>query len=68
LRPGPHSQCPTVQEKLDELEICQAAIFVAAMCGLEWLKDQARDIEGPRQMWFLAVKFERFSMIFIVMA
>ena len=46
LRPGPHS-APTAsahsqcQEKLDELEICQAAIFVAAMCGLEWLKDQA---------------------------
>ena len=28
------------KEKLDELEICQPAIFVAAMCGLEWLKDQ----------------------------
>lgn len=28
------------QEKLDELEVCQPAIFVAAMCGLEWLKDQ----------------------------
>eukprot|EP00438_Fugacium_kawagutii_P012417 Skav215471 [mRNA] locus=scaffold1089:811397:812974:- [translate_table: standard] len=28
------------EEKLDELEVCQPAIFVAAMCGLEWLKDQ----------------------------
>ena len=28
------------KEKLEELEVCQPAIFVAAMCGLEWLKDQ----------------------------
>lgn len=28
------------EEKLDQLDICQVAVFVAAMCGLEWLKDQ----------------------------
>eukprot|EP00971_Amphidinium_carterae_P138086 2736584-Amphidinium_carterae.1 len=28
------------EERLDELDVCQPAIFVAAMCGLEWLKDQ----------------------------
>ena len=30
-----------LQEKLDALEVCQPAVFVAAMCGLEWLKEQA---------------------------
>eukprot|EP00913_Durusdinium_trenchii_P004924 g4571.t1 len=34
------------EEKLDELEVCQAAIFVAAMCGLEWLKDQEGKDKG----------------------
>eukprot|EP00434_Breviolum_minutum_P029768 symbB.v1.2.026318.t1/scaffold2620.1/size74715/2 len=34
------------EEKLDELEICQPAIFVAAMCGLEWLKDQEGKDKG----------------------
>lgn len=28
------------EEKLDQLDVCQPAIFVAAMCGLEYLKDQ----------------------------
>lgn len=28
------------EEKLDEIDVCQPAIFVAAMCGLEWLKEQ----------------------------
>ncbi|CAJ1377233.1 unnamed protein product, partial [Effrenium voratum] len=28
------------EEKLDALEVCQPAVFVAAMCGLEWLKEQ----------------------------
>jgi len=28
------------EEKLCELDVCQPAIFVAAMCGLEWLRDQ----------------------------
>eukprot|EP00927_Polykrikos_kofoidii_P004375 TRINITY_DN11729_c0_g1_i2.p1 TRINITY_DN11729_c0_g1~~TRINITY_DN11729_c0_g1_i2.p1 ORF type:complete len:423 (+),score=66.91 TRINITY_DN11729_c0_g1_i2:367-1635(+) len=26
--------------RLDRTDVCQVAIFVAAMCGLEWLKDQ----------------------------
>eukprot|EP00933_Yihiella_yeosuensis_P060586 TRINITY_DN63337_c0_g1_i1.p1 TRINITY_DN63337_c0_g1~~TRINITY_DN63337_c0_g1_i1.p1 ORF type:complete len:523 (+),score=117.93 TRINITY_DN63337_c0_g1_i1:33-1571(+) len=28
------------EDKLNQLDVCQPAIFVAAMCGLEWLKDQ----------------------------
>mmetsp|Transcript_52021 Transcript_52021/g.123862 ORF Transcript_52021/g.123862 Transcript_52021/m.123862 type:complete len:513 (-) Transcript_52021:43-1581(-) len=28
------------EDRLDQLDVCQPAIFVAAMCGLEWLKDQ----------------------------
>jgi len=28
------------EERLHRIEVCQPAIFVAAMCGLEWLKDQ----------------------------
>lgn len=28
------------EEKLNELDVCQVAIFVAALCGLEWLRDQ----------------------------
>merc|ERR1712151_1137724 len=28
------------EEKLNQLDVCQPAIFVAAMCGLEWLKEQ----------------------------
>mmetsp|Transcript_89685 Transcript_89685/g.238257 ORF Transcript_89685/g.238257 Transcript_89685/m.238257 type:complete len:513 (-) Transcript_89685:193-1731(-) len=28
------------EEKLGRLDVCQPAIFVAAMCGLEWLRDQ----------------------------
>jgi len=28
------------QERLDEVDVCQPAIFVAAMCGLQYLKEQ----------------------------
>merc|ERR1719282_857071 len=28
------------QEKLDKIDVCQPAIFVAGMLGLEWMKDQ----------------------------
>mmetsp|Transcript_96318 Transcript_96318/g.281405 ORF Transcript_96318/g.281405 Transcript_96318/m.281405 type:complete len:513 (-) Transcript_96318:107-1645(-) len=28
------------EEKLCQLDVCQPAVFVAAMCGLEWLRDQ----------------------------
>jgi [acyl-carrier-protein] S-malonyltransferase len=34
------------EEKLDHLDVCQPAIFVAAMCGLEWLKDQEGKASG----------------------
>jgi len=34
------------EEKLCQLDICQPAIFVAAMCGLEWLKDQEGKTSG----------------------
>ena len=28
------------EQRLDEIDVCQVAIFVADMCGLEWLKDE----------------------------
>jgi len=28
------------EQRLDEIDVCQVAIFVANMCGLEWLKDE----------------------------
>lgn len=28
------------ESKLDQIDVCQPAVFVASMCGLEWLKDQ----------------------------
>jgi len=28
------------EEKLDSLDVCQPAIFVAGMCGIEWLTEQ----------------------------
>merc|ERR1719350_1107078 len=28
------------EEKLDRLDVCQVAVFLANMCGLEWLRDQ----------------------------
>jgi len=34
------------EEKLCQLDICQPAIFVAAMCGLEWLRDQEGKASG----------------------
>merc|ERR1719517_172799 len=34
------------EEKLSALDVCQPAIFVAAMCGLEWLKDQEGKSSG----------------------
>merc|ERR1719162_2824292 len=28
------------ESKLDRIDVCQPAVFVANMCGLEWLRDQ----------------------------
>jgi len=48
------------EEKLDQIDVCQVAVFVANMCGLEWLKDQegkghkdaaaAAGVSGPGEL------------------